>query len=187
MPEISQDAIFEFLEGRRGKLEGVCITGGEPLLFLDTANFMRRVKELGFLVKLDTNGSFPDQLERIIDEKLADYIAMDIKSPLEKYPTVTGAAMDGKKLQKNIKRSIKLIMDSGVDYEFRTTVEKPLHEMADFAKMGQMIKGAKRYFIQNYQKSKQIDENAIYFPFPDEELEEAKKIMAEYVREVGLR
>lgn len=186
IPEMDEEEVFKFLEGRRGKLEGICITGGEPLLFLDTKDFMRRVQAMGFAVKLDTNGSFPDQLEKILAEGLANYVAMDIKSPLEKYPEVT-QAINAKSLKENIKKSIKMIMESGVDYEFRTTIAKPLHEMADFELMGKMIKGAKRYFIQNFQKSKQINEAAVYLPFSDEELAEAKKIMEKYVEEVGRR
>lgn len=206
-PILSEAQIFEFLESRYGKLTGICITGGEPLFQSDCDKFISHIKALGFKVKLDTNGSFPDRLAKIIKDGDVDYIAMDIKSSLPKYamtisqavipshsePTV-GWIEEGEKSQhsenkliKNIQKSINLIMSSGIDYEFRTTVCHPLHDVTDFEEIGETIKGAERYFIQNYKQTKQVDENSIYKPFSDKELKEAKKIIGKYVQEVEIR
>ncbi|MDO8444481.1 MAG: anaerobic ribonucleoside-triphosphate reductase activating protein [bacterium] len=209
-PLLSEAQIFEFLESRYGKLTGICITGGEPLLNVDCDKFISHLKALGFDVKLDTNGSFPERLAKIIKDGDVDYIAMDIKSSLQKYAMtisnyqlsisnkfsnkklktdqLTGNwKLETGNLQSNILKSIRLIMSSGIDYEFRTTVCHPLHQVTDFEEIGKMIKGAKRYFIQNYKKSKQVDETENYQPFSDKELKEAKKIMEKYVEEVGVR
>lgn len=179
---LPEQQIFDFLESRYGKLTGICITGGEPLFQSDCDKFISHVKALGFKVKLDTNGSFPERLEKIIKDGDVDYLAMDIKSSIPKYKDVTKVEVVDK-----IKKSIKLIMASGIDYEFRTTVCHPLHNVADFEEMGQMIRDAKRYFIQNYKQTKQVDENKVYKSFSDKELKEAKKIMLKYVGEVGIR
>lgn len=181
-PLLSEAQIFEFLESRYGKLTGICITGGEPLFQSDCDKFISHIKALGFKVKLDTNGSFPERLAKIIKDGDVDYLAMDIKSSIPKYKDVTKAEVVDK-----IKKSIKLVMASGIDYEFRTTVCHPLHDVADFEEMGEMIRGAKRYFIQNYKQTKQVDENSIYKSFLDKELKEAKKIMLKYVSEVEIR
>lgn len=185
-PLLSQKQIFDFLESRYGKLTGVCLTGGEPLFHDDCGKFISLIKALGFAVKLDTNGSFPDRLERIIADGDIDYIAMDIKGPLEKYG-VTAGLKNNPELNKKIQKSINLIMNSGIDHEFRTTVCHPLHEVADFEAMGEMIKGAKKYYIQNFVRSKQIDSETDYQPFTDAELKKAKAIMAKYVEIVGVR
>lgn len=181
-PLLSESQIFDFLESRYGKLNGICITGGEPLFQPDCDKFISHLKALGFKVKLDTNGSFPERLEKIIKDGDVDYFAMDIKASAPKYKEVTKVEVVDK-----IKKSIKLIMSSGIDYEFRTTVCHPLHDIADFEEIGEMIKGAERYFIQNYKKSKQVDEDESYQPFSDKELKEARKIMAGFVGEVGIR
>jgi len=199
-PLLSEKQIFEFLESRYGKLNGICITGGEPLMNRDADKFISHLKALGFDVKLDTNGSFPDMLEKIIKDGDVDYVAMDVKSPLSKYSVTAGirnrehGTFDSSlrpsvppSLESKIMRSIDLIRNSGIDYEFRTTISHPIHEPEDFEKMGEMIKGAKRYFLQNYKKSKRINEEIDYEPFTDEELEEAQKIMKKYVNDVGIR
>jgi len=196
---LDNQQLFDFLKKRYGKLSGVCITGGEPCMQPDIGEFITHMKALGFDVKLDTNGSFPDRLEKILQDGDVDYIAMDVKTALDKYPEVVfsqGSGVRGQtnelqtpnsKLQTDIKRSIKLIMDSGVDYEFRTTVCHPLHEVSDFKKIGEMIKSAKKYYLQNYVHTKQINDRDIYTPFTDEELEAAKKIMTNYVQKAEIR
>ncbi len=189
-PEMTPDEIWDFLMKRRGKLEGVCLTGGEPLLFADTKDFMHKLKELGFLVKLDSNGSFPDRLREVIDLGVVDYIAMDIKSPLPRYAEVAlaeGRRPKVKLLEKNIQESIKLIMDSGIDYEFRTTVVKPILSVGDFPAIGKMIGGARRYYIQNFTRSKHVDETVNWQPFSDAEIESIRSIMQQYVKAVGIR
>jgi len=175
--------LFDFLKNRYGKLTGICITGGEPLLQPDCDKFISHMKALGFDVKLDTNGSFPDRLEKIIKDGDVDYIAMDIKSPIDKYQMVTGVENSGE----SIRKSIRLIMESGIDYEFRTTVCHPYHKAADFEEIGKMIKGAKRYFLQNFVRTKQIDESVDFSFLTDEEIEQAKKIMEKYVKAVEIR
>ena len=207
-PLLSEKQIVDFLISRFGKLNGICITGGEPTLQKDCDKFISHMRALGYDVKLDTNGSNPKMLKKIIEDGDVNYIAMDIKGTLEKYPLTTNCQLpiankriDNLKIEKlnenwklkndnllsNIQESIKLIMNSGIDYEFRTTVCHPLHEVKDFKEIGEMIRGAKRYFIQNFQQSKHINEHEKYSPFSDEEIMEAEKIMGEYIKESRLR
>jgi len=189
IPLLSEKEIIDFLISRFGKLDGICITGGEPTLQKDCDQFVSHMKALGYDVKLDSNGNNPKMLEKIIADGDVDYIAMDIKSSLSKYGLVTGTTnnITMKQLNNNIIKSIDLIMSSGIDYEFRTTVCHPLHEVKDFEAIGEMIRGAKRYYIQNFQHSKHIDGQKQYSPFSDAELKSAEKIMKKYVKEVGLR
>jgi pyruvate formate lyase activating enzyme len=182
-PLLDEQQVFDFLETRYGKLTGICITGGEPLMQPDIDNFISHLKALSFDVKLDTNGSYPDLLEKIIKDGDVDYIAMDIKASPDEYAIAAGTKI---KIS-DIKKSIKLVMESGIDYEFRTTVCKPIHEVADFEELGIMIKGAKRYFLQNFVQSKHVNSTTEYLPLPSEEMLAAKKIMEKYVGEVGIR
>jgi len=117
-PNKMEKEFFEFLKKRKGKIQGVCITGGEPTIQPDIIAFIKKVKKMGFLVKLDSNGTRPDILKKVIDGKLVDFIAMDIKNSLKKYSKTVGTKVDIER----IKLSIELIMNSGIDYEFRTTV-----------------------------------------------------------------
>ena len=150
-----ENEFFEFLEKRKGKLEGVCITGGEPTIQPDLIEFIEKIKELGFFVKLDTNGSRPDILWRIIREGLVDFIAMDIKDSPEKYRGTSGGRSD----LERIKLSVDMIMNSRIPYEFRTTVVPGIHTEEDFDKIGKWIKGAKSYYLQMYQETKVLDLN----------------------------
>ena len=141
--------IFAFLKKRRGVLEGVCITGGEPTLYTDLDRLMREIKALGYNVKLDTNGYKPDAVAALIDEKLVDYIAMDIKNCPERYAETIG--LDPLRFDITpIERSIELIMNSGVDYEFRTTVAAELFDEASIEGAARMIFGANKYFLQYF-------------------------------------
>lgn len=149
-PFISEDEFFAFLEKRKGKLDGVVITGGEPCLQNDLENFIIKIKNLGFLVKLDTNGSFPDKLQLLLDKKLIDYVAMDIKGPLKKYHKITASLNK----QENILKSINLIKNSTIDYEFRTTVIASLLSFEDFKNIAELINGAKLYYLQKFIPSK---------------------------------
>lgn len=180
---LDNEWFFTFLESRRGKLEGVCITGGEPTIQPRLREFIRRIKEMGFLVKLDSNGSLPRVLQQILDEGNVDYVAMDLKAPLNKYAEVTKGPAS---ISRDIEQSIDIIMNSGIDYEFRTTVVKPLLNISDFIGMGIAIKGAKRYFLQNYQSSKNILGDNLR-PFTDDELSDCREVMLRYVQEVGIR
>lgn len=145
-PAVSDDADFlSFLEKRRGLLDGVAFTGGEPLLHPGLPELMRRIRAMGFSVKLDTNGYHPDALEAILCEGLADYVAMDVKNSPEKYALTCGV----KELDLAcVRRSISLLREGGADYEFRTTAVAEFHEESDFEAIGREIEGAKRYFIQ---------------------------------------
>lgn len=143
----SEQAILDYLEKRQGILDGVCITGGEPLLQPDIAKFLKKIKALGYAVKLDTNGSFPEKLKDLIEEKLVDYVAMDIKNSKEKYAETIG--VDGKFME-NIEKSISYLLENKVDYEFRTTVVSQFHTPQDIVSIGEWIKGANKYFLQNF-------------------------------------
>ena len=141
------EEILSFLKGRRGLLDGVVLTGGEPLLQAGAEDFLRTVKELGFDVKLDTNGTFPERLAAILEAGIVDYVAMDIKNCLPKYPMTVGLdTFDTRPVQE----SVQLLMTSGVDYEFRTTVMQPYHTAADIEAIGHWLEGAKRYFLQTF-------------------------------------
>jgi pyruvate formate lyase activating enzyme len=144
--EKSEKEFFDFLKKRKGKLEAVCITGGEPSIQPDIIDFVKKVKRRGFLVKLDTNGSRPDVLKKLIDARLIDYIAMDIKNSLKKYAKTAGAKID----QERIKLSVELIWNSGIDHEFRTTVVPGLHEEKDFDDIANWLSGSKKYYLQVY-------------------------------------
>lgn len=179
---VDEDEILSFLQKRKNQLGAVCITGGEPTLQPDLLDFIKKLKSMGYKVKLDSNGWDPKTLKKMIDSGQLDYIAMDIKGPLDKYEAI--AKLDA---AENVQRSIKIIMNSGVDYEFRTTVVYPLHEVSDFTAMGKMIEGAKRYFIQNFVRSKHNDETIAFAPFSKKDLAAAKKLVAPYVGSVGIR
>lgn len=139
--------ILEYLGKRRGLLDGVCITGGEPLLNRDLKDFIKKVKELGYSVKLDTNGSFPDRLAELVSDGLIDYVAMDVKNCKEKYALTVGI----KNFDiKNIEKTVEFLLKNTVDYEFRTTVVKQFHEPQDIERLAQWITGAKRYFLQGF-------------------------------------
>ena len=150
---VLESEFFEFLKSRQGKLDGVCVTGGEPTLHKGLVDFLSKIKSLGFAVKLDTNGSHPEVIEKLISEKILDYVAMDIKAPLEKYGEIIGGVGIDK-----IKRSVELIKNSGIDYEFRTTVVPKFHKKEDFIKIAKWIKGAKNYFLQQFYATKTLDD-----------------------------
>ena len=143
---IEESEFFDFLKSRKGKLDGVCITGGEPLLQHDLIAFIKKVRALGFLVKLDTNGSNYEQLKVILQEKLVDYVAMDIKNTPEKYHLSCGGNVN----IENIKKSVELIKNSDIKHEFRTTIVKELNEIIDFKSIANWLKGCKAYYLQSY-------------------------------------
>lgn len=152
-PKISEKYLFDFLEKRKGLLDGVCLTGGEPTIHKNLPDFIKKIKKLGYLVKLDTNGSNPEMLQRLINEKLVDYVAMDIKAPKEKYNKLVGVKINIQKIQK----SIDILKEGKVDYEFRSTIVPTVHAKEDVIAMAKWIKGAKRYYLQNFRPEKTID------------------------------
>jgi len=153
-PKIAEKAFFDFLKERQGLLEGVVICGGEPTIHKDLPDFIKRIKDLGFLLKLDTNGSNPEMLRELMQKGLVDYVAMDIKAPLgAKYDLATGVKVDLDK----IKESIEIIKGSGVDYEFRSTIVPSIHTKEDVIQMAKDISPAKKYYLQNFRGEKTID------------------------------
>ena len=145
--EISESEVFSYLAKRKGILDGVCITGGEPLLQKDIEDFIRKVKDMGFIVKLDTNGSHPARLKRLIDNNLLDYIAMDVKDDFLNYDKTSGINRIN---IENIKKSIEIIKNSKIEYEFRTTVVKELHNLEHLKNICDYIGKDVKYYIQNY-------------------------------------
>lgn len=142
-----ENEIIEYLYKRKGIIDGVCITGGEPLMQKDIAGFLRKVKGTGLPVKLDTNGSYPEKLRELVAEGLIDYVAMDIKNSKEKYPATVG--LEKYDISK-VEESVDFLLSGAVDYEFRTTVVKEFHTAADIADITEWISGAKRYFLQGF-------------------------------------
>jgi len=153
-PKITEKEILNFLKEHQKLLEGVCITGGEPTIQPDLINFIKKVKDLGFLVKLDTNGSRPGVLNSLIEGNLIDYVAMDIKAPKQKYELF----VEDKKIGENIDKSIELLKQDKVDYEFRTTLAPDILEEQDILAIADWIKFAPRYFLQRFQNSKVLNE-----------------------------
>ena len=168
---IDESEIFSYLNKRKGVIDGIVISGGEPTIQKDLIFFMKRVKELGFLIKLDTNGSNPDVVEQIINQNLADYIAMDIKNILEDYKDITDVKPNVEKLR----RSIELIKKSQIDHEFRTTIIKNIHDIKRIKKICSYVDGDKM-FLQNFEKSENVLGKHLE-PFSKEELIQIKEEM----------
>lgn len=149
---LSTEDLFLFLQERYGRLDGVVITGGEPTLHPDLPSFIRKIRKIGYDVKLDTNGTNPVMLKELIDKKLVDYIAMDLKAPLEKYQETVGVSI----ICKELKKSVKMIIKSGLPHEFRTTVVPGLLVKEDFKTMGELIKGADKWFLQKFKSDTEL-------------------------------
>ena len=182
--DFDTEEILKFLSTRKGKLDAVVITGGEPTLQKGLKEFIQEVKNMNFLVKLDTNGSDPDLLQNLIDENLIDYVAMDIKAPLEKYDFITCVNVDKEKIQK----SIDILLKNKVDYEFRTTVVKELLAVEDFEKISDLIKGARRYYLQKFVVSKILDKNLENATtYSDEEFAPIVDMLKKKIDFVGVR
>jgi pyruvate formate lyase activating enzyme len=167
---ISEEEFFAFLKKRQGILDGVAITGGEPLLHADIGEFIAKIKAMGYKVKLDTNGTYPDRLEKILAEGNVDYVAMDLKNTFEKYAKTVGIEGFDVSL---IRRSIELIQKSGVAYEFRTTVVSPLHEAGDFETIAKQVEGTEKYFLQSFVDSGELLNGDGLSEMPKAELEKA--------------
>ena len=181
---ISEQEIMEFLKTRRGKLDAVVITGGEPTVQPDLLEFILKVKALGFLVKLDTNGINPRLLEKIIEHKAVDYIAMDIKAPLEKYQKIINVEID----INNIMQSIRLIMHFGIDYEFRTTIVKSQLGKDDIVDIAKLIQGARLYALQKFVPDKVLDVKFLRkTTYSDAEFEDFKNVVRPFVAQCLVR
>ena len=144
---VEEDEVFRYLEKRKGLLDGICISGGEPLLQPDIETFITKVREMGFKIKLDTNGSSPSKLKRLIDKGLLDYVAMDIKNDFLDYDKTSGIEMIN---VENIKRSISILENSNIEYEFRTTIVKELHNLLGLEEICKYLGSNVKYYIQNY-------------------------------------
>ena len=182
--ELSEELFFAYINKRKGLLDGVCITGGEPLLNKDIEEFISRIKSLGFLVKLDTNGAFPDRLEVLLDKGLVDYVAMDVKNSPSKYALTAG--LEDKLDISAIERSIKLIMDKAPDYEFRTTVVRELHTPQDIEDITKWLCGTRRYFLQKYVDSGDILLDG-YSAYSDSQMQELHAIACKNIPHTILR
>lgn len=149
---LTEEDFFSFLKKRKGQLDGCVICGGEPTLNKEIFDFCKKIKELDYKIKLDTNGSNPDIIQKLIKGNLIDYIAMDIKAPFSKYAKAIGVKVDIKKIQ----ISIDIIKNSNIDYEFRTTIVPEIHKIEDIKKIAKQIAPAKKFFIQNFRNDKDL-------------------------------
>jgi len=184
-PKINEDDLFVFLDSRAGKLDAIVITGGEPCLQKDLPKFMKKIKKLGFLVKLDTNGSYPKILAKLIKEKLVDYIAMDLKAPADKYKEVTGKLISFNK----IKQSVKIIRQSGLPYEFRTTVVPGLLNKDNILEMGKIIKGARAWYLQNFKSNMELVGRDLEkrVPYNARQMQEMAEVGEKFVKKCEVR
>lgn len=179
--EFSEEEIFEYLNLRKNILDGVVITGGEPTVQKDLKGFIKKIKDLGLLVKLDTNGGNPKVLQELIDEKLVDYVAMDIKNIFNKYNITAG-----KKISlDNIKMSIEILKASKIDYEFRTTIIKEMHSLDDIVSICKLVGNAK-YYLQNFEDSENVIDHSLH-GFSREELLFIDKYLKDLFPNVEIR
>ena len=181
--EISEDDIMDYISKRNKVLDGICITGGEPLLHPGIRNFIKKIRNLGLKVKLDTNGSNYEELKNLIDEKLVDYVAMDIKNCPDKYSQTVGLANFD---LSEIEKSKNYLLENHVDYEFRTTVVKQFHEVKDFEKIGEWIKGAKHYYLQNFEDHGNCIQEGLS-AVDEQDLKKMKQTVQAYVEFVQIR
>ncbi len=185
-PAVMDDKeLLAFLEKRRGMLDGVAFTGGEPLLRPELPEVMTKIKELGFAVKLDTNGTHPDKLRALIGEGLVDRVAMDIKNDPERYALTCGREAQGFPMDA-IRKSIEILMNGGIEYEFRTTAVKPLHDADSFRGIGEMIRGAEEYYIQPFADRDTVLFSGFETP-AKEELESWLGIVKPFVKRARIR
>lgn len=188
-PLISEEDIFAFLQSRKGILEGVCISGGEPTLQADLAEFIRKVKALGFQVKLDTNGSRPGILKSLLDEELLDYVSMDIKNSPEKYLETIGFPGSYNMTIDSVRQSAELLMQSSIPYEFRTTVVRELHSEEDLLTIGKWLKGARSYYMQSFRDSETLVGAALgqFHAYEPEQMRAFRDLLEPYFKTVDIR
>jgi len=184
-PRISEKEFFDFLRQRQGQLEGVVVCGGEPTINKDLPKFIERIKKMGFFIKLDTNGSNPEMLKDLVSLKLADYVAMDIKTTKEKYPAVFSESLN----IESIKESVDFLKNSKIEYEFRTTVIPGEHFKEDFLEIAKWIGGKNvKYYLQNFRPEKTIDPDFEKIkPYKEEYLKEIAKEISPYFKFCELR
>lgn len=180
---LTEEELFAFLAKRQGLLDGVAITGGEPCLRKDLPDFIARIREAGFAVKLDTNGYHPEMLRRLLEDGLVNYVAMDIKNSPDKYARTIGLAHID---LSRIDESIGLLMNGDVPYEFRTTVIREFHEAGDFEEMGKWIQGASQYFLQPFTDRDTVPDRTLTAPDSDK-LHEFRDVIARFVESAEIR
>ena len=180
---LSEEDILSFLRSRKGILDGVCITGGEPTLQKDLPELIKKIKDLGYCVKLDTNGTDPAMLRTLVDEKMLDYVAMDIKTSPDDYPAVCNVSNPGLGL---IRESVSFLLEGRIPYEFRTTVVKEYHQDENMKQIGAWIKGANAYFLQSFTDSEYVPDHTLH-PHDKETLERFVQILKPFVSAVSLR
>lgn len=179
---VDESEVFDYLAKRKGLVDAVVVSGGEPTLQPDLEDFIRKVKDMGYLVKLDTNGTNPDVIEHLISEGLLDYIAMDVKNSSKKYPLTVDKQVD----MRTIEKSISIIKNSGVAYEFRTTLIREFHTEDDIAKIADMIDGAEHYYMQKYNDNDGCISHG-YSAFDKSEVEYFKALFDGKVKNVDVR
>lgn len=198
-PSVPEEEVLSYLKKRRGILQGVCITGGEPTLQRDLKGFLKKIRELDYAIKLDTNGYMPAVLWNLLQDRLIDYVAMDIKASRENYARAAGLPnMD----LSRIEESIGILKSSGIPYEFRTTVVKGVHTIEEFEEIGKWIEGCPAYYLQNYRRSENClyrmiqtaeksdakqDNTDLFGAFSREALEQMAELAGKYVGKVVLR
>jgi len=182
-PLMPEQEIFAFLERRKGLLDGVCISGGEPLIQKGIETFMFKIKEMGFLIKLDTNGTSPERLIKLVDQGMIDYVAMDIKNSLEHYGMTAGIENFD---STTVEKSVEYLLKGKVPYEFRTTVVSEYHTKEDFISIGKWIKGAKQYYLQGFEDSDDVINHELH-ACSKLKMEEFQTIMRNYTTNVELR
>ena len=172
-PQISEDEVFEHLNKRRNILEGICVTGGEPTIQADLVEFIAKIKDMGYSIKLDTNGSNPAKMRELIDKQLIDYVAMDVKNSKEKYFMTSKCS---ELMLEKVEESIQMLLSGCISYEFRTTVVNPLHTKEDLEEIARWIDGASAWYIQSYKESDHIIEKGMSSYSKEELLEMTRDI-----------
>lgn len=180
--EYTQEELFSFLKKRQGILDGICISGGEPTLNSNLPEFIKEIKSLGYLIKLDTNGTNPNMLENLIENHLLDYVAMDVKSSLEEYEKCCGCSVD----LSAISRSISILQEGRIPYEFRTTIVNELHTAASIKSMGRLLQGAEQLFLQSFVSSEGVSVKNLHAPSSDC-MKKYKEILQHYISNVFIR
>lgn len=188
-PTIPEDILFAFLKKRAKTLEGVCVTGGEPTLAEDLPAFLKKIRSLGYLVKLDTNGTNPALLRQVMEGGLVDYVAMDIKSSLPRYPEAVGIPGF---VTDTVQESAAFLMRAGIPYEFRTTAMRELHDAATFSGIGRWLHGARAYYLQAFRADgdlvgRHLQPSKAFTAYPAAEMKEFLALLAPHFDTVGLR
>lgn len=183
LPLIPKEEVLSHLRKRQGVLDGVCITGGEPTLQPDLETFLGEIKDLGYQIKLDTNGSRPEVLKSLLKKGLVDYVAMDIKHAPKRYPDICNVPDFS---IEPIEESVSFLLAGSIPYEFRTTVVKELHRREDFEQIGAWIAGADAYYLQAYRETEQVI-HPVFSSYTKKELEEIRSLLEKYLSRVEIR